>query len=106
MAFKNDVADDMAPIWPCRAPRLATPSGHPSGTLSGPCRAPRPAAIGSKKKKKFFFFFLVVAAGWKRGQKIFQFSIPKIPKIPQFPQFLELRGLRGRSREKKKVFLA
>jgi hypothetical protein len=43
---------------------------------------------------------MVVVAGWKRGQKIFQFSIPKIPKFP------ELRGLRGRSREKKKVFLA
>jgi hypothetical protein len=43
---------------------------------------------------------LVVVAGWKRGPKIFQFSIPKIPK---FPEFLELRG---RSREKKKVFLA
>jgi hypothetical protein len=35
----------------------------------------------------------------KEGKKYFgfQFSIPKIP---------ELRGLRGRSREKKKVFLA
>jgi hypothetical protein len=30
----------------------------------------------------------------------FRFSIPKIPKI------LELHGLLGRSREKKKVFLA
>jgi hypothetical protein len=40
---------------------------------------------------------LVVVAGWKRGQKIFQFSIPKIPEFP------ELRGLCGRSREKKKV---
>jgi hypothetical protein len=52
---------------------------------------------------------LVVVAGWKRGQKIFQFSIPKIPKIPkipEFPEFPELRGLRGRSREKKKFFLA
>jgi hypothetical protein len=44
MAFKNDVADDMAPVWPRLAtrrapplapighpvrPRLATPSGHP-----------------------------------------------------------------------------
>jgi hypothetical protein len=28
-------------VWPCRAPRLATPSGHPSGTLSGPHWAPR-----------------------------------------------------------------
>jgi hypothetical protein len=35
VAFKNDVADDMAPVWPRRAPRLATPSGHPSGTPSG-----------------------------------------------------------------------
>jgi hypothetical protein len=27
--------NDVAPVWPRRAPRLATPSGHPSGTLSG-----------------------------------------------------------------------
>jgi hypothetical protein len=46
---------------------------------------------------------LVVVAGWKLGQKIFQFSIPKIPKFPEFPK---LRELRGQSREKKKVFLA
>jgi hypothetical protein len=49
---------------------------------------------------------LVVVAGWKRGKKIFRFSVPKIPKIPEFPEFPELRGLRGRSREKKKVFSA
>jgi hypothetical protein len=58
---------------------------------------------------------LVVVAGWKRGEKIFRFSIPKIskiskipkiPKIPKFPEFPELRRLRGRSREKKKVFSA
>jgi hypothetical protein len=58
---------------------------------------------------------LVVVAGRKRGQKIFQFSIPKIPEFPEFPkfhefpelpEFPELRGLRGRSCEKKKVFLA
>jgi hypothetical protein len=48
-------------------------------------------------------YFLVVVASWIRGQKIFQFSIPKFPEFPEFP---ELRGLRGRSREKKKVFLA
>jgi hypothetical protein len=54
---KNDVADDMAPVWPRRAPRLAlrlvtpvwpprlaTPCGPPSGhprmaTPCGPCRA-------------------------------------------------------------------
>jgi hypothetical protein len=51
MAFKNDVAADVAPVWPRRAPHLATPSGHliwppighpvwpprlaPSGTPSG-----------------------------------------------------------------------
>jgi hypothetical protein len=33
----------------------------------------------------------------------FRFSIPKIPEIPEIPEFPELRG---RSREKKKVFLA
>jgi hypothetical protein len=59
VAFKNDVADDMAPVWPRRAPRLATqsghhvwpprlatPFGHLSGTPSGLHRAPRPASIG------------------------------------------------------------
>jgi hypothetical protein len=69
-------------VQPRLAPRLATrlaPVGHPVW----PRRAPRPAAVGSKKKKFSF-----------------RFSIPKISKIP------ELRGLRGRSREKKKVFLA
>jgi hypothetical protein len=95
------------PVWP---PRLATSSGHLSGPPSGPRLAPvghpvRPPS-GRKKKKKNFFFFLVVVAGWKRGQKIFQFSIPKIPKIPKFPELPELRGLCVRSREKKKVFLA
>jgi hypothetical protein len=32
--------NDVAPIWPCRAPRLATPSGHPSGTPFGPVGHP------------------------------------------------------------------
>jgi hypothetical protein len=47
---------------------------------------------------------LLLPAG-KEGKKYFsfRFSIPKIPKIAQFPEFAELRG---RSREKKKVFLA
>jgi hypothetical protein len=49
---------------------------------------------------------LVVVAGWKRGEKIFWFSIPKIPKIPEFLEFPEFPKLHGRSREKKKVFLA
>jgi hypothetical protein len=50
---------------------------------------------------------LLLLAG-KEGKKYFsfRFSIPKIPKIPEFPEFPELCGLRGRSREKKKVFLA
>jgi hypothetical protein len=77
------------PIWPRRAPRLA------------PRRAPCPAPIKSKKIK--IKYFLVVVAGWKRGEKIFRFSIPKIPQIPELRG---LRGLRGRSREKKKVFSA
>jgi hypothetical protein len=68
------------------------PAGHPI----------QPPSSREKKKKKKKNF-LVVGAGSKRGQKIFQFSIPKIPKIPKIP---ELRGLCGRSREKKKVFLA
>jgi hypothetical protein len=101
-------------VWPLSSghPRLATLSGHP---VWPPPSGPRPAAVGSKKNKInkiFILFFWVVVAGWKRGQKIFQFSIPKIPKIPKFPEFPEflefpeLHGLRGRSREKKKVFLA
>jgi hypothetical protein len=49
MAFKNDVADDMAPVWPCltprlatrRAPCLATPFGHLVWPLVGhPVRPP------------------------------------------------------------------
>jgi hypothetical protein len=36
----------MVPVRPRWAPRLATLSGHPSGTLSGPCRASRPAPVG------------------------------------------------------------
>jgi hypothetical protein len=60
MAFKNDVADDVAPrpallgtpsghpVWPprlatCRAPRLATPSGTPSGTPVLNCGSGRPS---------------------------------------------------------------
>jgi hypothetical protein len=104
-----------APVWPLVRHPVWPPSSTPSGpvwpsvlpprlaTRWEPRLAPRPAAVESKKKKKKKIFFLVVVAGWKRGQKIFQFSIPKIPKFPKFP---ELRGLRGQSREKKKVFLA
>jgi hypothetical protein len=40
VAFKNDVADDMALVWPRRAPRLATLSGHSSDTPSGPVGHP------------------------------------------------------------------
>jgi hypothetical protein len=58
MAFKNDVADDVAPVWPHQAPS-GTPSGHPVwpprpaplGTLSGPgghpVWPPRPALSGT-----------------------------------------------------------
>jgi hypothetical protein len=45
---------------------------------------------------------LVVVVGWKRGQKIFQFSVPKIPKIPKIPKFPKF----PKFPEKKKVFLA
>jgi hypothetical protein len=45
-----------------------------------------------------------LVAGKERKKMFgFRFSIPKIPKIPEFPKF---PALRGRSREKKKVFLA
>jgi hypothetical protein len=48
----------------------------------------------------------LVVGCWKREEKNVRFSIPKIPEFPEFPEFPELYGLRGRSREKKKVFLA
>jgi hypothetical protein len=103
MAFKNDVADDMAPVgqsvWPRWAPRLA-PHWAPH-LAPAPRPAPRPAAVMSKKRKKkifFFFFWLLLLAG-KEGKKYFNFRF-SIPKIPKFPE------LRGRSREKKKVFSA
>jgi hypothetical protein len=105
MAFKIDVADDMAPVghsvWPHWSPRLALvehsvwPRLAPSIWL---CLAPRLAPIRTLEKNLIFFVFvLVVVAGWKRREKIFRFSIPKIP---------ELRGLRRRSCEKKKLFSA
>jgi hypothetical protein len=68
--------------------------------VAGLRRAPRPAAVRSEKNNNNNNNFLVVVAGWKRREKIFQFSIPKIPKFPELPE------LRGRSREKKKVFSA
>jgi hypothetical protein len=71
---------------------LATPSGTPSG---------RRRVEKNLKKIKIKFFWLLLPAG-KEGKKYFSFWF-SIPKIPEFP---ELRGLRGRSREKKKVFLA
>jgi hypothetical protein len=60
------------------------------------------------KNKNKILFFLVVVAGWKKGQKIFQFSVfnPQDPRVPRVSEFPELCGLRGRSHEKKKVFLA
>jgi hypothetical protein len=87
----------LAPVWPL------TPVGHP-------VRLPSGRKIKIKNKKNLW---LLLPAG-KEGKKYFSFwfSIPKIPKIPKFPEFLELPefpelcGLRGRSRKKKKVFLA
>jgi hypothetical protein len=80
MAFKNDVADDMAPVRHSVWPR----------------RAPRPAPVESE----ILFYFLFYFFGCCCREKIFRFSIPKIPEIRG------LCGLRGRSREKKKVFSA
>jgi hypothetical protein len=149
MVFKNDVADDMAPVghsvWPRWAPRLARrhpvwhPVGHwppvwppsarrapllapvgppvrhpvwpPSGTLSGPRRAPCPAPVGSKKN--LFFIFLVVVAGWKRGEKIFRFSVfnpqdPLVPQDPRDPRVLQvpraLRASRAKPQEEEGFF--
>jgi hypothetical protein len=58
MAFKDDVADDMAPIghsvWPRWTPRLAhqalclAPRRAP---CAAPHRAPRLALVGSRKNK-------------------------------------------------------
>jgi hypothetical protein len=80
------------PVWP--------PVGHPvwppSGTLSSQRR------VEKNKNNFFYFIFLLLLPAGKEGKKYFSFRF-SIPKIPKFP---ELRGLCGRSREKKKVFLA
>jgi hypothetical protein len=74
------------PVWPPPSghPRLATPSGHPV----------RPPS-GRKNKIKFL---LVVVAGWKRGQKIFQFLVfnPQVPRAP--------RASRAKPREEEGFF--
>jgi hypothetical protein len=110
MAFKNDVADDMAPVWPRRAPRLAprraprlVPRRAPRlASRRVPCLAPRWASrlaprlapsgtpsgrrrVQKKKKKKFFFFGLE-----KRGKNIsvfgFQSQDPQVPRAPRASQ--------------------
>jgi hypothetical protein len=57
MAFKNDVADDTATVWPPSGtpygppsgPPLGIPSGPPLSIPSGPRWASRLAAVGSEK---------------------------------------------------------
>jgi hypothetical protein len=99
MAFKNDVADDMVPVWPRRAPRLVTPSHHPSG----PSRAPRPApsgtpAVRSKEKKNLFFGCYCRLE--KRGKNIsvFGFQSPRSPRSPSSPSFPSFAGEAARRR--------
>jgi hypothetical protein len=68
-------------------------------TAMRPCGRSLSARTHKKNKNKNKIWLL--AAGKEKKKMFgFRFSIPKIPKI------LELRKLRGRSREKKKVFLA
>jgi hypothetical protein len=40
VAIKNDVVDDMAPVWPCQAPS-GTPSAHPVWPSVGHLVRPR-----------------------------------------------------------------
>jgi hypothetical protein len=98
MAFKNDVADDMAPVrhpywpvWPFVWPPLGTLSGHvgylvwshwvprlvPLGTSFGPVGHPVGQPSSRKKKNNNFIKkkISVVVADWKRGKKIFRFSV-------------------------------
>jgi hypothetical protein len=83
------------PYW---APRLAP--------RRAPRRAPHPAPVGSKKNILFYFnlfiyLFLVVVAGWKKGEKIFRFSVfnPQDPQDPRVPW-----ASRAKSREEEGFF--
>jgi hypothetical protein len=117
MAFKNGVADDMAPIghsiWPIWLPpygslRLA-PFGPPSGPCGAPCLAPiwtpsgphlDPVRPPSGQKKQFFFYFFLFFWGCccrleKRGKNISVFN-PQDPRAP--------RALRAKPQEEKGFF--
>jgi hypothetical protein len=71
----------------------------------GPSARGRNLSARMLEKKKLKNSLL--AAGKERKKMFgFRISIPKIPKIPKIPEIPEFTELRGRSREKKKVFLA
>jgi hypothetical protein len=92
-------------VWP--------PSGTPSGPIGHPVRPPRRAPVWppsgtpsgrrqvEKIKIKIIYLFLVVVAGWKRGQKKFQFSVfnPQDPRVPRAP-----RASRAKPREEEGFF--
>jgi hypothetical protein len=107
MAFKNDVADDMAPIRHRLAP-VWPPSGPPSGPVGPPVRhpvwypvgplvwppsgttsgTPRPAAVGSEKNYYYFLFIFGCCCRLeKRGKNIsvFGFQSPRSPSSPSSP---------------------
>jgi hypothetical protein len=105
VAIKNDVADDMASVWPRRAPRLATPSGPrraprlaPSGTPSGPVGHPvwPPSSTPSgrrrvekkfKKINKFFFGCCCWLEKRAKNISVFGFQSPRSPSSPSSAGF-------------------
>jgi hypothetical protein len=107
-SFKNKKSFRPPPRLARRVLRLA-PSGTPSGPIWYPVWPPSGTPSGrhrveKKIKKKIC---LVVVAGWKRGQKIFQFSVfnPQHPQAPQIPQVPQVpRASRAKPREEEGFF--
>jgi hypothetical protein len=103
MAFKNDMGDNMAPVWPRRAPHLApvwhpveppvwsrlatsSPRRAPRLAPSSLHRAPRPAALASKNKIKI------------KKLKKFGFQSPRSPRSPSSPSSAGFTGEAARRR--------
>jgi hypothetical protein len=86
MAFKNDMANDMAPVghfvWPRRAPRLALRLAPVRHSI-WPRQAPSPAPLRSKNKNKIKIWLLLLAG--KEGKKYFGFQSPRSPSSPSSP---------------------
>ena len=116
MAFKNDVADDMAlvrhSVWPHRAPRLArwaprlAPVQPSSGTLSSPSSstrwAPRLALVwplsstpsGTPSGLIFYLFlFWQFPTGKERKKCSVLVLNPQDPQVPQIPQASQIKLL-------------